>query len=266
MLLETEPSTLQNVSARGVSGTGEQTNILGFIAGASGGQALVRAVGPTLATFGVANAATNPSLSVFDLNGHKIGQNDDWDGNSDVSRAGTSTGAFALPLGSADAALVLNTETGAHSVHVGGALGDVLTELYEVPNMRMSVRNASSRLAIGDGRTAVLGFSFSGPRAARFLIRAVGPSLLQHGVVGVSINPSVRLYHDGVEVAKNDDWSESQELALIRRVQGTVGAFGLIEGSRDAALAVEARPGVYTAVVSATGASGVALVEVYIVD
>jgi hypothetical protein len=66
-------------------------------------------------------------------------------------------------------------------------------------------------------------------------------------------------------VAVGTDWgAPSNNPTNIAAIAARVGAFGLPAGSRDAALALNLTPGNYTAVITGqTGASGVAMVEVY---
>src|SRR5262249_16494340 len=63
----------------------------------------------------------------------------------------------------------------------------------------------------------------------------------------------------------NDNWSTTTVGGAT--TFGSVGAFGLTTGSRDAAVLANLAPGAYTAQVSGVGtASGIALVEVYDVN
>ena len=101
---------------------------------------LVRAVGPALGAFGVAGALANPHLRLF-RGTELIGENDDWGQGagsdaSAIAAAAAKTGAFALPAGSRDAAILLTLPAGAYSAHVSGAnntTGIALVEIYEVP-------------------------------------------------------------------------------------------------------------------------------------
>jgi hypothetical protein len=98
--------------------------------------------------------------------------------------------------------------------------------------------------------------------ARTVLVRAAGPALAGFGVANALANPQLVLFNSaGRELARNDDWERSLAATFAR-----AGAFPLVEGSRDAALVVNLAPGTYTAQVSPpAGASGVALVEVFVV-
>lgn len=116
----------------------------GFVIGGTGTRTiLVRVIGPTLAGFGVGGAMENPKLDLY--SGQTIiASNDDWGtpigptGSSafSISGASTSAGAFALPSGSRDAALLVTLPPGSYTAQVrsvDGASGSALVELYEVP-------------------------------------------------------------------------------------------------------------------------------------
>ncbi len=124
---------LVNVSARNRVGTGDDILIAGFaIAGAGAKRLLIRAVGPTLAAFGVAGALVDPKLEIFSAAGVKVAENDNWAGS--LAPSFTAVGAFALLAGSRDAALVATLAPGSYTAQVRGAdggTGEALIEIYE---------------------------------------------------------------------------------------------------------------------------------------
>lgn len=67
-------SQLGNISTRGAVGTETDVPIGGFILGGAGDSAsvVVRALGPTLAQFGVAGALGNPTLELRDSMGNLV--------------------------------------------------------------------------------------------------------------------------------------------------------------------------------------------------
>jgi hypothetical protein len=95
---------------------------------------LVRAVGPALAAFGVAEAAADPRLALY-AGEKEIGANDNWGGRSELVTAFAQAGAFVLAPSSRDAALLASLPAGNYSVRVesGDSTGAVLVELYELP-------------------------------------------------------------------------------------------------------------------------------------
>ncbi|MBL9201765.1 MAG: immunoglobulin domain-containing protein [Opitutaceae bacterium] len=127
---------LINVAARSVVGTGGDVLIAGFVvAGQSSRTLLIRAIGPSLAGFGVTGTLADPQLAVFS-GAEKIFENDDWGGAPAIAGAFSSVGAFQLPNGSRDSALVLTLPPGSYTAQVAGAgntSGIALVEVYEVP-------------------------------------------------------------------------------------------------------------------------------------
>ncbi len=126
---------LVNFSARNRVGTGDDILIAGFsIAGAGSKQVLIRAVGPTLTTFGVPNPLTDPTLRVIDSKGVTVASNDNW--AAPLAPTFLQVGAFALTPASRDAALVVTLPAGGtYTIQVSGVsntTGEALVEIYEV--------------------------------------------------------------------------------------------------------------------------------------
>lgn len=127
---------LINVSARTQVGTGGDILIAGFvIGGQTSKNVLIRAVGPTLAIFGVPGALLDPKLELFSATG-KINENDDWGGSAGLSSVFQSVGAFPIPGASKDAVLLVTLPPGNYTAQVSGvagATGVALVEVYDVP-------------------------------------------------------------------------------------------------------------------------------------
>ncbi len=129
-------SYLVNASTRAFVGTGDNVLIPGFvIAGPGSLRLLIRAVGPTLANFGVTGALADPTITLY-RGSTVIATNDNWSSATnaaEISTAATAFGAFALPDGSRDAALVVTLPAGSYSAivsGVGNTTGTALVELY----------------------------------------------------------------------------------------------------------------------------------------
>ncbi len=132
-------ATITNVSTRGYVGTGNAVLIPGFsIAGSGTVRLLIRAVGPGLAGFGVADVLADPFITLYQ-GSSIIGSNDDWssDANaSNVAACAAAVGAFALPVGSKDAAMIAVLPAGTYTAAVSGvanSTGNALVEIYVVP-------------------------------------------------------------------------------------------------------------------------------------
>jgi large repetitive protein len=131
---------LVNLSARGQVGKKDDILIVGLVVtGSNPKRYLIRAVGPTLETdFKLSGALQNPLLRLHKGN-TLVRQNDDWSAGGDagdIAAAAAKVGAFALPLGSQDSAVLVYLEPGLYTAHVSGVndtTGVALVEAYEVP-------------------------------------------------------------------------------------------------------------------------------------
>lgn len=128
-----------NLSTRAYVRTDDGVLIGGFVVtGPAYKRMLIRAVGPTLAAFGVGNALRDPILTVY-RGAAVVATNDRWeqsDNPSAVSSAMRRVGAFALATGGEDAAMLITLPPGAYTVEVkgkDGLEGVGLLEIYEVP-------------------------------------------------------------------------------------------------------------------------------------
>ena len=264
------PSRLVNLSARAYDGAGDQVLALGFIIGGTGTKtALVRAVGPTLSNFGVTGVLSDPQVTLFAANSTAMGTNDNWGGSADLAATFRKVGAFDLPAGSTDAALVATLPAGPYTSQVRdtrAGTGVTLLEMYDTdlssaPSSRLL--NVSVRGMAGNGANVLtVGFVISGTVGETLLIRAVGPTLANFNVPGALADPQlVVLDVNGNIVGSNDDWTGSG----IAAATTASSAFALPAGSKDAAVIVTLAPGAYTAQVTAADgkSTGVALVEIY---
>jgi endoglucanase len=262
---------LINVSIRAKAGTGANTLIAGFVLNGHGAEPiLLRGIGPTLSDYKVSAPLADPSIVLYKSGGALLGENDDWGGGSTLSSTFASVGAFSLAASSKDAALLTPLTAGAHTMHVttsNSTSGAALAEVYDtdVSSTHLRLINISGRGAVDASSNLIAGFVVNGTGSMNVLVRAVGPTLTDHGVTGVLSNPRVTIHHSsGASIASNDDWGGSSALSSLFT---QVGAFSLPANSKDAAILLTLNPGAYTAVVSGVnGATGVALVEVYAVD
>jgi uncharacterized delta-60 repeat protein len=134
----TFPPAVLNVSFRGQTAPGDGVLIAGFVIVGNGPLTLLlRGIGPGLAPLGVANVIADPQLTLY-TGRYSYAANDNWSDQPEaaaVAAAALSAGAFALPAGSRDAALLVTLEPGAYSVQgsgVAGTTGEMMIELYVV--------------------------------------------------------------------------------------------------------------------------------------
>ena len=267
---------LLNLSSRARAGTGDNALIAGFVIGSGAEKrVLVRAAGPALVPFGLSGTLSNPRLELFNSQGIKIAENDDW---GVVSGGGAATaadfravGAFAFPSAtSADAALIATLPPGSYTAKVtgdGAATGVALVEVYDVAGAA-PLLNLSTRAQVQTGSQIVISGLVVAPGTAvrKVLVRAAGPALATFGVQGTLSDPVVSVLNDkGVTLATNDNWSDGGRGTVVAEAAIRAGAFAFNSAtSRDAGLLVDLAPGSYTIQVSgANNTSGVALVEAY---
>ena len=258
--VEPRPSSrITNVSIRTPLAVG-QTLIVGLSMSGGAKAVLVRAVGPGLSPFGVSDAMADPRLMLF--RGAVVeGMSDDWGGGPTLAATFASVGAFALPAGSRDAALVATIDGGRTVQVVGASPGTVLVEAYDAgAGDSPRLVNVSARNRVnGSSEPLIAGFTVVGNAPRTILIRGVGPTLASFGVLGALRDPRLELYSGATKINENDTWATSLSTTF-----GAVGAFALIPGGRDAALLVTLAPGGYTVQVSGVGgATGDALIELY---
>lgn len=271
-MAEAQESRLANLAIRADASAGEPL-IVGFNVGTGAEKTvLIRAVGPTLGDFGVSRPLADPRVQLFASGNARIGENDDYAAADAPVFA--QVGAFGLPAGSKDAALVARLAPGGYTAHVTGAAGTsgtVLVEVYEVGSTGTPLTNLSARARVGTGDAILIpGLVLSpGATSRRVLVRAVGPGLVPFGVTGLLADPKLELFQGGARIAENDNWGTPVgPYAASAQALGTAfqrcGAFSLPAGSLDAALDVLLPPGGYTLQVSGIGGrTGEALVEVY---
>ena len=125
-------SKLANLSTRGNVGAGVNVMIGGFIVG--GDQptnVVVRAIGPSLANYGVAGALTDPMLELHDGNGALLARNDDWLTDQEQQL----TGFRLAPTDEHESAMLLSLQPGAYTAIVRGkndGTGIALVEVYNL--------------------------------------------------------------------------------------------------------------------------------------
>jgi hypothetical protein len=132
-----EEQRLISIASRGTVTVGDGALIGGFVVtGNSPKTLLIRGIGPALTGFGVAGALADPALTIYQ-DSKVITTNEGWANSAAIATAAIQTGAFALPSGSKDAAVLITLNPGAYSAQVKSAKnassGVALIEIYEVP-------------------------------------------------------------------------------------------------------------------------------------
>ncbi|WP_158277435.1 hypothetical protein [Opitutus sp. ER46] len=274
-----DPGRLVNLSARAKVGSGVNVLIAGFTTGGTGTAGtrplLLRGIGPRLTAFDLSGVLAAPVLILYSATGTELDRNAGWGGSETITNANTAVGAFALTdPASKDAALYFAAPpAGGYTTHIvsgTGTSGLALTEVYDAGTYaatRPRLVNLSARACCGTGSDVLIGgFVIGGSTAKTVLIRAAGPALAGFGLTNTLSDPVLQLYdRAGTVLMSNAGWGgDAQIVALANRAYASAWSDG---ASADSALVVTLPAGNYTAMVSsASGASGLALVEIYDIE
>jgi len=249
---------------------------MGFVVQGNGKDLLIRGIGPTLAAFGVTGFLVSPMLTLYSGN-TVIGSDNGWGTNSAgasqvavINSTELQVGAFLLPSGSADSALLTTLNAGAYTAGVmgpNGSTGVALAEVYDTDTViGPKLINVSARMTVGTGNDALLaGFVISGNTPKTVLIRGIGPTLAAFGITGFMPDPTITVFQNGTALATNSAWgSGTTSAAQMVATFAQVGAFPLPTGSSDAALVITLQPGIYSVQLAGVAVpTGIALIEIY---
>ena len=128
------------------------------------------------------------------------------------------------------------------------------------PDLSTKLLNISTRGFVGSGdEVMIAGFIVDGQVAKQLVLRGLGPSLTQEGVVGAMSDPNLTLMDaNGTQLAFDNDYGD-----IPAADQGTLVGFGLTPtDSRESALVASLPIGNYTAILQGT-TNGAGLVEIY---
>jgi hypothetical protein len=121
--LDPSASKLANLSTRALVRTGSDVVIAGFILGNNGGndRIVVRGLGPSLSSFGIANSLQDPMLELRDQNGMLLKANNDW--TDDPTQAAEITDAGLAPLNTKESAIADSLPPGTYTAILAGFSG-----------------------------------------------------------------------------------------------------------------------------------------------
>jgi hypothetical protein len=249
---------LGNISTRLPVGTGDNILIAGFqVTGSSAKQLVVRAVGPSLAQFGLTGVLPDTTLEIHDSTGAIIAANDDW---QDAANA-QSIPSVLQPANELESAILTTLNQGAYTAVLRGyrdSTGIGLVEVYDTSIGSTQLGNISTRGFVQTGDKVMIAGLVVQNQNKPVVMRALGPTLAGFGVNNALPDPTLSLYDgNGVLLVSNDDWRDTQE--------STIAGTGLApRNDLESAIAGTLAPGSYTAVVRGyEDAIGNALIEVY---
>jgi type VI protein secretion system component Hcp len=250
---------LENISTRSLVGIDQNVLITGFIIEGTGPKQLVlRALGPTLAQFGVAGFLQNPTLELHNSAGAVIASNDDWTQAANAQ----SIPVNLRPPDNHEPALLVNLIPGAYTAIVRGVnntTGIALAEAYDIAAGSTShLSNISTRGFVQTGENVMIAGVIVQLNTENVLVRALGPTLASFGITSALANPTLELRDaNGALLSANDNWKSTQ--------QAEISATGKAPpNDLESAVGRTLAPGNYTAIVRGlNNTTGVALVEVY---
>ncbi len=257
------PAQALNISGRARVETGQGVAISGIIVtGTTPKRVGVRALGPSLANFGVSSPLADPIIQLHRGDGSLAMVNDNWKNTQQAE----ITGAGLAPSDDREAALIATLPAGNYTAIVSGkngGTGVALAEVYDLDQAADSrLANISTRATVGTGSDVLIGGFITGSKigATRVAIRALGPTLQQFGIVNPLPDPTLELRNaNGALLASNDNWqSDPSQAALIT-------SYGLAPPNNlESAIAISLAPGPYTAIVAGkNNETGIGLVEIY---
>jgi len=259
-------SHFANISTRMDVGTGNNVMIAGFIvSGSQSKTVIIRALGPTLGSYGVANALSDPMLELHDSSDATVATNDDWQTGSQASQISSSGYA---PNNSNEPALIATLAAGAYTAIVRGynnSTGVALVEVYELDTLSTRLSNISTRGQVGTNQNVLIaGLIINGSTSKKLIVRAIGPSLASppFSLSGPLSNPTLELHDSsGTLLASNDDWGSGTQAAAIS-------ASGYQpSNAKESAIIATLASGNYTAIVRGVNdGTGIALVDAYDLD
>jgi Putative Ig domain len=219
---------------------------------------LVRAIGPSLASAGVVGALQDPTIELSDSAGTLIRANNDW---RDSQQAQIQASGLA-PTDDRESAIDATLPPGIYATLIrgmGNSTGVVASEVYDLDGSAPSFAAIGTRGLVQTGNNVLISSVIvSGSQNQQVLVRALGPSLTNSGLVGVLANPTLELRDDnGALIAANDNWRASQETAIQN--SGLAPTDDL-----ESAIISTIQPGKYTAILAGVnGSTGLSFVQYY---
>jgi hypothetical protein len=247
--------------------TGDSAGIGGFIiTGNVPKRVVVRALGPSLTSFGFPAAAllADPVVEIHGPGNFGVITNNNW---KDTQQAQIQADGLA-PSNDLESAIDATLPPGNYSAVVRGNAGTpqagiALVEVYDINTSAASkLANLSTRAFVGTGSNVVIaGFILGNqPGNDRIVIRGLGPSLGAFGIANPLQDPTLELRDkDGNLLRSDNDWQDDSAQAA------EINAAGLApSNTRESAIAATLPPGPYTAILAGlNNGTGVGLVEVY---
>ena len=267
-IVDTAPPASQtvNLSTRLRVLTAEKIGIGGFIiTGTAPKRVLIRALGPSLAQFGLSNVLADPTITLNGPTGFTPITNDNW---ASSQRAEIEASGLA-PGNESESAIVVTLTPGSYTAVLSGTNGGIGTGILEIYDLDFTadskLANISTRAFVGTGDDIVIaGFTVGNAVGVdNLIVRGLGPSLTASFLSGVLNDPKLEVRNaNGATLAANDNWFQSPQQTDITE-SGLAPTF-----TQESAVSLTLGPGAYTALLSGAATTfsnptGLGLVEVY---
>jgi hypothetical protein len=245
--------------------TGDSVGIGGFIiTGTVPKHVLLRAIGPSLAQFGVPNVLADPVMELHGPGAFVTITDDNWRDDPVQEAAIIATGI--PPTDDRESAIDATLNPGPYTAVVRGknnTSGIGLVEVYDLNQAVPSkLANISTRAIVGVGDNVVIAGFILGHNSGddRIAVRGLGPSLASSGVPNALANPALELRNNnGTLIFANNDWQDNPAQAA----ELTAAGLGL-SNPLEAGIVATLPPGLYTALLAGlNNGTGIGLVEVY---
>lgn len=251
-----------NISTRLRVLTVDNALIGGFIIAGGGKNVIMRAIGPSLAQFGLQGVLADPTLELYDAGGQLSSVNDNW---RDTQEAEINATGLA-PQNDLESAIVTTLLSGPHTVVLRGknnTTGIGVVEAYDLEAQSPAqFANISTRGFVNAGDNVMIGGFILGSDtgSTHVAVRGIGPSLAQVGLTNVLADPTLDLFDaNGARLVLNDNWQDDPAQAAALTNAGLAPS-----NPAESAILTTLAPGAFTAILAGkNGGIGVGLVEVY---
>jgi hypothetical protein len=247
--------------------TGNRVGIGGFIiTGVAPKRVLVRALGPSLAQFGLSTLLADPTITLNGPAGFAPIVNDNWKTTQQDEIKATGL----APGNDLESAIVATLAPGNYTAILSGTSGGTgigILELYDLDLAADSrLANISTRAFAGNGDDMVIaGFTVGKEIGGDdIIVRGLSPSLSYFGgVYDQTMDPALEVRNaNGAVLAANDFWTQGNDVEDIQRF-GLAPVYGF-----EPIIVINLGPGAYTALLSPSRYSipvrpGIALIEIY---
>jgi Tol biopolymer transport system component len=258
-----QPGRALNISTRLRVETGDNVMIGGFIiTGATPKKVVMRGIGPSLGNFGLSDVLLDPVLELRSA-GALLDSNDNWKDGQRPEIEGT----LFQPSDDRESVIMASLAPAAYTAILAGqnqTAGIALVEIYDDDDQPSdsALANISTRGFVRSGDNLMIGGFILGSATGNLnvVIRGLGPSLSQAGLVNVLVDPTIELRDgNGLLLVSNDNWMDDAVSAAQLAANGLAP-----QDPNESAIFTSLPPGAYTAILAGkNSAVGIGLVEIY---